>query len=291
MPKIIIQKGHKRPFPWNNFGTGAGGERELAEAVAGPLMSEMLARGWNVSVVPSLFNYSEEADVFISLHADGSSTSTVRGFSIGYHPDLDNAPASKALALRLADHYKTMIKPLRTPPFNYTRNQMYYYAFKRLVNVEAVILLEMGFMSNPQERTFLEGHPNLVASVIATGIAGPRPINNQDEEDEDMPTTRYCCPNPKGEVSHPRIGLLNTFGENDVWVAVNFLKENPPKNAYVNLIIFPNDLKRGEIKIPLETNSNRETGYNIRRKKALIGKDFSLTARSSEPFAMTVVQT
>lgn len=187
MPKIIIQCGHKPPYPWSGFGTGTDGERQLAETVGGWLAKEFLARKWGVWVVPSAFDYTIAADIFISLHADGSGSPTVRGFSIGWDDRQANAFESEKLARRLAAEYRSIIKPLRAEPFNYTINQAHYYAFKRLINVKAKILLEMGFMTNPEEREFLENHPALVASVIARGLVGERPISIQDESEEDMP--------------------------------------------------------------------------------------------------------
>lgn len=172
MPKVIIQPGHKRPFPWIGFGTGTAGEADYAVRVAAALINEFAVRGWNTVVVPAAFNYAIEADIFISLHCDGVRNTTARGFSIGWHDGLHNADSSKHIAYQLEREYKKLGIPFRG--FNISTNESHYYAFKRLVNTKAAMLLEMGFLTNPQDKSFLENNVNLVAKTITDGIAGQR---------------------------------------------------------------------------------------------------------------------
>ncbi len=119
-------------------------------------------------------------------------------------------------------------------------------------------------------------------------LLGQAPEPEKEEED-DMGSTRYCCQNPKGEKSHPRVGLLNTMNKREVWVGVNFLMKNPPKGSKIAILIKPND-RDVTIKKILKPSGNRETNFMCSEK--IKEEGFSLTARSPDglPFAMTVVQ-
>jgi len=183
IPRAIIQIGHKKPYPFTPFGSGTRGEVTYSSRIASLLTDELLQRGWDTLVVPAAYDFSARADVFISLHCDGNNNSTARGFSIGYHPDQNNSNGSHVLGLKLNEIYEAGTT-IPSRGFNYTNDQKYYYAFKRVQHIPAAILFEMGFLTNPDDKKYLTENQLTVARLIADSIAGKPPIANNGDDDE-----------------------------------------------------------------------------------------------------------
>jgi len=204
----LIQIGHKEPFPFSGFGTGTAGEMPFTTLVASALVTKLLARGRDPRVVPSAFDFSMKADTFISLHCDGSNNPSVRGYSIGFHDLLANMPRSRDLAKRLSQLYGEKTG-LSSRGFNITRDMSRYYAFKRLSHVPASILLEMGFLTNPEEAKFLRENVDLIAETIATAIAGEKMEDRLPREEEEE--LRYL----RGQYKKSGNWLINIDDQNN----------------------------------------------------------------------------
>jgi N-acetylmuramoyl-L-alanine amidase len=154
-------------------GAFAGGYREadvnldIAKRVAKLLES----RGLIVDVLPATIPPGYDADAFVTIHADGSSSSKSRGFKLatpwrtsraGQHL-LDVMTAEYAAATGLPRDYAI------------TSNMRGYYAFSYRRHEHAIarttpaVIVEMGFLTNAADRAVMIGRADDVAVGIANG--------------------------------------------------------------------------------------------------------------------------
>ncbi len=192
---VTLQAGH-----WNNqylpeelqhlsvnTGAYAAGvsEVDVNVAVAKLAAQRLLERGYSVEVLDATVPISYSTDLFLAIHADGSSVYSVRGFK-AVSP-WDATPASEQFISLLYEEYG---KATGLPTDAMTSPAMAnYYAFDWLKYRHAVIpavpsaLLEMGFVTNPEDRKVLAGDQASLAWGIAnavdryfhSGAAGPTP--------------------------------------------------------------------------------------------------------------------
>jgi hypothetical protein len=187
MSKIVIQMGH---VPRTHGATGAHREQEAARAIAGSLAPKLAQLGHDVHTIGA-DDAVPFADIFIALHTDGSSNTSLRGGSVGY-PDANGG--------RLASLWKQEHGLIYDGGFqkdNYTVNESHYYGFGKAKaknkNV-AAFLAEHCHTSNKQDEDWLFSHIDEVASAhvraiqaFVGGAAAPGPVN---------PPTPAPVPNP-----------------------------------------------------------------------------------------------
>ena len=143
--------------------------RAVAEAAAA-LLKEA---GVDVTVLPATIPPGFAADAFVSIHADGSTDSGVRGYKIS--PPWRASPASRKLVAALLEHYGAATG-LPRDLNGVTYRMRGYYAFNSYRYRHAIAfdtpaaILEMGYLSNGTDREYLLAHPDEAAAGLVAGI-------------------------------------------------------------------------------------------------------------------------
>jgi N-acetylmuramoyl-L-alanine amidase len=159
----------------NGAGAVAAGytEREVNALVAEIVAEQLRAEGVVVDVLPAVVPPKYEADAFISIHADGNNNSGVRGFKMA-GPRRDYSGASQALVDALYESYaESTGLPIDG---NISRRMTAYYAFNWARYEHAVhpytpsAIVEMGFLTNATDRSFMLNRSEEVATGIASGV-------------------------------------------------------------------------------------------------------------------------
>ncbi len=180
--RVGIQVGHwnvedaPAEFPNLRFQFGASFDgvdevdlnRDIAQRVAGLLR----ARGITVDVLPATIPPGYLADAFVSLHADGDDYREARGFKVAH--GFYRGPHEDDLVQWLTDAYADATG---LPWDNSVSGDMTdYYAFAwyryehALSPFTPAAVLEMGFLSQDDDREVLLGKQSVVARGIADGI-------------------------------------------------------------------------------------------------------------------------
>ena len=182
---VAIQAGH-----WKNNelpdalarlrgSTGAVGggktEAQVTLDIAQRTARLLIAKGLTVEVLPATVPTGYQADLFISLHADGSSSSRPRGFKVSTRWRSEVAALDAILVQALETGYGQKTGMPRDP--SVTRAMRGYYAYStyrgeeyRLGGSTPAAILEMGFMSNAADRALMFNNPELVARGVVAGI-------------------------------------------------------------------------------------------------------------------------
>jgi len=154
---LIIQMGHVGRI--HGF-TGTAGEQAFTKALGSALYNKfagdpkirlMGADDW-LSPQPNL------TKLFFTLHCDGAWNKNARDISVAY-PDNSN----DIFSYFIKNNYK-ILTGFNARPDNYTRSELYYYAWNRKhVAAEYYCLLEHGFMTNIIERDFMVNNIDKIA--------------------------------------------------------------------------------------------------------------------------------
>lgn len=182
-PRVGLQVGHwkNNELPEElsrligNTGASGGGkaEWEVNYAIAEEIRKILENQGIIVDILPSTVPEKYFADVFIAIHADGSTNTSATGFKIA-GPRRDFSGKSDELISSLEQVYDTEIDLPKDP--NITRNMRGYYAFswsryKHAIHpMTTAAIVETGFLTNPKDRTIIVDQPELPAQALATGI-------------------------------------------------------------------------------------------------------------------------
>ncbi|MEX1997544.1 MAG: N-acetylmuramoyl-L-alanine amidase [Candidatus Andersenbacteria bacterium] len=190
-PRVALQVGH-----WKNNelpdefarlretggGTRGGGKAEWeVNLVIAELTAELLrAEGVIVEILPATIPPSYWADIFVSVHADGSETAGTSGYKVAA-PWRDVTGKAPLLASLLEQEYGKQTQLPLDP--NITRNMRGYYAFNwrrydhALHPMTTAAIVETGFLTSPHDQQTLIHQPEVSAQGIANGIMAF--INNQ----------------------------------------------------------------------------------------------------------------
>ncbi len=195
-PVVAIQAGHWKTnehadeFSWLRTSTGAsaGGVQEVDLNVDIAHRTAEYLRSWGneAYVLPSNVPPSYHADAFVAIHSDGNNNKQARGFKVAtYYRDWI---ATDTLVRELEDEYGKqtgMPKDHRV-----TANMRGYYAFNTGLYEHTIaedtpgVILELGFLSNAQDRAFMIKNRDLLARATALGIArflGAKPVTGWPE--------------------------------------------------------------------------------------------------------------
>ncbi len=179
---VVLQAGHwqNKDLPWQlaqfrSDGTYAAGRAEwqVNLDVATRAATILRGRGYDVRVLPATVPIGCRADVFVALHADGDSSATAHGFKAAY-PRYINDPANRRLLADFYIEYPSATALSRS--YAITRNMSGYYAFYARRNPYAVdastpmLILEMGYMTNPTDRALLYNQPDRPALGVANAV-------------------------------------------------------------------------------------------------------------------------
>jgi len=183
-PRVGIQVGHwqRNNLPaelaglTSSTGAIAGGvtETEVNLAVAQRVVAQLEAKGVVVDLLPVAVPVDYLADVFISIHADGSENTAARGYKMAA-PRRDFSGKASALLGALEASYG-VATGLPHDADGVTRRMSAYYAFNWRRYDHAIhpqtpaVIVEMGFLTNATDRSFLTTQTAVVANGIADGV-------------------------------------------------------------------------------------------------------------------------
>lgn len=180
--RIAIQAGHWRvaeaPDEFPTLRVSGGGsffgvnEADITLDISRKVVELLEARGYSVDLLPATVPPSYLADVFVALHADSDVTGTARGFKAAH--GTYRSPYDDLLTRTIIERYHAGTQL----PWNerVTSDMTDYYAFAWFRYVHALAphtaatILEMGFISHPEDRHLLLNEQDRVAAAVVDGI-------------------------------------------------------------------------------------------------------------------------
>jgi N-acetylmuramoyl-L-alanine amidase len=182
-PRVGLQVGHwqRENLPQeleslkDNTGATGGGkiEAEVALQIALEAKDILEANGVVVDILPSTVPVDYWADVFISIHADGSVDPTKSGYKVAA-PWRDVTGKAERLSSLLEESYGDVTGMVLDT--NVTQNMRGYYAFNWVKYDHAIhpmtpaTILETGFLTSPKDQRLLIGKPTIPAEGLAEGV-------------------------------------------------------------------------------------------------------------------------
>jgi hypothetical protein len=182
-PKVALQVGH-----WKNqevpleleklkthTGSSGGGksEWEVNMAIAKEVEKILMEKGVTVELLPATVPPQYWADVFMAIHADGSTDKSISGYKFAYSWR-DFTGKADSLVHILNEKYESITNLARDP--NITRNMRGYYAFSfwryehAIHPMTTAVIAETGFLTNKSDQKLLINTPEIPAKAIAEGI-------------------------------------------------------------------------------------------------------------------------
>ena len=162
---IVLDPGHGGSDP----GGGAAGVYEAPINLGTGLYLKSLLESAGATVIMTrdsdktvsldernLITRRQEADLFISLHCDVADTSSAAGVSVYYYYPWSK-PYAQSLQDGLVDAYRSSVYSASSANYSKVDRGIKFYAFQvaRSEGCPAV-LIELGFMTNAQERATLQ---------------------------------------------------------------------------------------------------------------------------------------
>jgi len=159
------------------------------------------AQGYVVDILATTIPAGYLADAFVALHADGDGVGTASGYKLAH--GARRTPFEDQLLRDLSAEYGAATG-LDIDP-NISRGMLGYYAFswQRYRSATAPhtpsVILEMGFLSNDDDRDLMVDQPDVVAQGLAAGIErflNEVPASKLFGEDLVLPPSRPLFPLP-----------------------------------------------------------------------------------------------
>lgn len=182
-PKVGLQVGHWKNSELpeelsrliGNTGASGGGksEWEVNYAIAEETKRILEEKGVIVDILPATIPQEYWADVFVAIHADGSTDFYKSGFKAAA-PRRDYSGGANELLSLVEEEYEKVTGMKKDP--NVTRNMRGYYAFAWWRYEHAVhpktssIILETGFLTSSSDRRIIVSRPEIPAGGLAKGI-------------------------------------------------------------------------------------------------------------------------
>jgi len=126
-----------------------------------------------VDILPTTIPAGYVADVFIALHCDGDGVGELSGFKMAHGSR--RGPYEDALMTMIKDVY-AKATGMSYDLEHVSRNMTGYYAFNWSRYQHATspftpaAIIELGFLSNDDDRDLLVDHPDLIATALVNGI-------------------------------------------------------------------------------------------------------------------------
>lgn len=180
--KVALQAGHWKSAEapdeqagLRNNGTRGGGkaEWEVNLEIAQRTARLLQEKGYLVEILPTTIPPGYFADLFLSIHADGSSSQSVSGYRAS-PPRRDLTGRASDFADLLEESYGA-VTGLRHYP-TVTRRMQNYYAFNwrrydhALHPMTVAAILETGFLTSPNDRRVIVETPDRAAQGIAQAV-------------------------------------------------------------------------------------------------------------------------
>lgn len=158
-----------------NTGAVGGGktEAEVNLVIAQEAAKLLQEKGITVDILPATVPKQYWADVFVAIHADGSTDPATSGFKIA-PPWRDYSGSAGQLVTHLETAYAAATDLKQDP--NTTRNMRGYYAFAwwryeyAMHPMTTAAIVETGFLTSPSDRRLIVDNPRRSAAAIAEGI-------------------------------------------------------------------------------------------------------------------------
>ncbi|MBW4707171.1 N-acetylmuramoyl-L-alanine amidase [Roseobacter sp. YSTF-M11] len=166
---VILQPGH---YGRTSGSTGGGGalisEQKLAAGIVERLASRLKELGHSVAVIPADgFARPLKGYVFLSIHADGSSSPCASAPSLGYDDGSDLLGmhlVAYGLGTSLGYTYNEFMND------NFTANLSSYYVYKHIKSRIFEGVLEVGELSCPEEEQLLIDRKDIIADNLAYAL-------------------------------------------------------------------------------------------------------------------------
>lgn len=167
---VLISAGHEgRPgscvrYPRRACNLGAAGERDWTPVVADEAARALRAAGYSVAREPADFNGTFDVKTAIFVHFDGSTAACSSGASIGY----PNRNSEAAAQLWRRDYGSVF--PFHFQPDNFTDSLHEYYGFRQVRAERGALVLELGEVTCPAQRSWLSARLHWEGDFIARFI-------------------------------------------------------------------------------------------------------------------------
>jgi hypothetical protein len=275
MVRIFLSAGHGAGDP----GAIAGGTTESKELIAtrDAAVKEMRSRGLDVLWVPDTLNlkqtiywindHSRRGDVALEIHADAFSKTNVRGASIFYIDENQQRKADAEVVLNSLLEAVPGLPSRGAKPD--TATGVGRLGFCRQVDIPSM-LMELGFLTNPEDRTLLQTKRQDFARGIAAGLQAWS-YREAVRKGLTPPPIRYPVINVQiNDQVYKNQGIL---ANGNACIPIVFLKslrvdeelvKNSPKTTYRNLVY----VKAIELqKFNVSVNWNNDTRTVVLRAK------------------------
>lgn len=182
-PKVALQVGHWKSseFPdelerlRNNTGSSGGGkwEWEVNYKIAEKMKPILEQEGIIVEILPATVPSGYFADVFLAIHADGSTDKTASGYKFA-SPWRDFSKKADTLVTYLEKSYDEATTLEKDP--NISRNMRGYYAFSWWRYTHAIhpmttaAIAETGFLTSANDRKLIVDNPEISAKAMADAV-------------------------------------------------------------------------------------------------------------------------
>jgi hypothetical protein len=182
-PKVALQVGHLKSSELpdelerirGNTGSSGGGkwEWEVNKSIAEKTAVILKEKGIEVEIIPATVPPKYWADIFVAIHADGSTDRSTSGYKFAA-PWRDFSGKADDLVSILETKYEDATNLEKDP--NITRNMRGYYAFSwwryehAIHPMTTAVIAETGFLTNRSDQKLLINTPEIPAQAIADGI-------------------------------------------------------------------------------------------------------------------------
>lgn len=169
----------------SSSGANAAGyaEAQVNLDIARRVVALLESDGVVVDLLPATVPPAYDADVFVALHADGSSNGGARGFKLA--TPWRTSPASQHLLDALTAEYAAATGLPQDNAVTFNMRGYYAFSYRRhrhaIAKTTPAVIVEMGFLTSAADRTLLIGQPDTIAVGIANGIV--RYLNERDPLD------------------------------------------------------------------------------------------------------------
>jgi len=142
--------------------------------VASRVAAILAQAGIQVDLLPSTIPIDYKADAFVAIHADANGDSGLSGYKLARAVWSSIPAKDDDLIAAISGEYQSATG-LKLEPHTITQNMLRYYAFNHRLQhsvdpATPAVILEMGFLTNADDRALLTQQPDRVAQGIAAGI-------------------------------------------------------------------------------------------------------------------------